>query len=193
MRPLDREPWLFPWKVIPEEERVEFLEMTPELFDEITFHDSPHLMGRAQIAGRLSFKDVTAFHRQIGDTLPVPRYVFHHAFCCSTLLARSLGPPGTVFVYREPAALTELAIIDLSDRGFVRTEGGDALFAALADLHCRVECESSELPVIKACDAVNGIIEPLMAARPAARAVLLYSDLEPFVMSCLASQNRRTW
>src|SRR5687767_588251 len=32
-----------------------------------------------------------------------------------------------------------------------------------------------------------------MAARPAARAVLLYSDLEPFVMSCLASQNRRTW
>ncbi len=167
--------------------------MSRELFDITTFHDLPQLDGKVPVAGRLSFADVIGYHREFRRMLPAPRYVFHHAFCCSTLLVRSLGPPGVVFAYREPASLTELALIDLGDRNFVRSEPGIQLLAAIGDLHCRVDPALNELPLTKACDCVNGIIEPLLEVRPDARAVLLYSDLEPFVMGCLASEDRRAW
>lgn len=179
--------------MIRNEESIEFLQMSRELFDITTFHDLPQLEGKVPVAGRLSFAEVIGYHREFRVTLPAPRYVFHHAFCCSTLLVRSLGPPGVVFAYREPASLTELALIDLGDRNFVRSEPGIQLLAAIGDLHCRVDPALNELPLTKACDCVNGIIEPLLEVCPDARAVLLYSDLEPFVMGCLASEDRRTW
>src|SRR5690242_7285276 len=37
--------------------------------------------------------------------LPTPRFIFHSAYCCSTLLARAFDLPGVSFGLKEPQIL----------------------------------------------------------------------------------------
>jgi hypothetical protein len=140
----------------------------------------------------MTLPEVSAYCSENLDGLPPARYIFHHAFSCSTLLARCLGRLGAAFIYREPAALTELALIDIDDREFLNTEGGRTMFQAIAQLHRRTEFVG-EQPVVKGCDLLTGIIERLLALAPGTRGLLLYSDMEPFVLACLKGESRREW
>lgn len=109
-------------------------------------------------------------------------FVFHTAFCCSTLLARSLDSPGQVLALREPATLLQLA--DLA-RGLTSTSRDlDTLLEATLALLAR-PLAPGEKVLIKPGNVVNNLIGPLMHARPSARGIVLYDDLEPFLLSVL--------
>lgn len=111
-----------------------------------------------------------------------PAFIFHTAFCCSTLLARSLDLPGQTLVLREPATLLQLA--DLK-RGLAATERRlPALLAPTLNLLVR-PFAPRERVLIKPTNLVNNLIPELLAACPGARVLILYDGLEAFLISVL--------
>lgn len=129
-------------------------------------------------------KTIVPFEAIVTAIDPAPRapihFVFHTSFCGSSLLARALEMPGIVSAMREPAILINLAnrLISSNDQA-----NADRLELALRLL------ERPFLPgesvITKQSNFANRLIDPALRARPASRAVLLYSDLDTYLISLL--------
>lgn len=111
-----------------------------------------------------------------------PAFIFHTAFCCSTLLARSLDRRGRTLVLREPATLLQLA--DLK-RGLVETDYRLATMTKPTLGLLARPFETAERVVIKPTNLVNNLIPELLSTCPGARVLVLYDDLEAFLISVL--------
>lgn len=112
-----------------------------------------------------------------------PAFIFHTAFCCSTLLARSLDLPGRTLVLREPATLLQLADLKRG-LGANTTHTVPALLKPTVDLLVR-PFTSGERALIKPTNLVNNLIPDIVAAYPDARVLILHDDLEAFLISVL--------
>jgi len=111
-----------------------------------------------------------------------PAFIFHTAFCCSTLLARSLDLPGRTLVLREPATLLQLA--DLK-RGLYAVERRlSGMPEPTLNLLSRPFLPDERV-LIKPTNLVNNLIPELVAASPGARVVVLCDGLEAFLISVL--------
>ena len=106
-------------------------------------------------------------------------FIFHSAYCCSTLLANALDLPGVALPVKEPVILNDL--VGWRHRGAKPTEVGAALDAALRLL--ARPFEASEQIVIKPSNVVNGLAAAMLGLRPDARAVLLYAPLQIYLGS----------
>ena len=106
-------------------------------------------------------------------------YIFHSAYCCSTLLARALDVPGVATTLKEPQLLNDL--VGWRHRGAspdaVRAVLGDALTLLARPFAAREAC------VVKPSNLVNGLADAMLAMRPDARGILLYAPLPAFLAS----------
>lgn len=126
----------------------------------------------------------TAPIRDVAAAMPLGagkgcRFIFHSAFCCSTLAARALDVTGHAMSLKEPVALQDLAdaALGLGDPARVRPH----LQLTLALL--ARPFGQGEAVVIKPTDIVTPLADEMLAARPEARALLLYSPLPDFLRS----------
>lgn len=107
-------------------------------------------------------------------------FIFHSAFCGSTLLARGLEHPGVAMSLSEPVLLND--IVGIRRRG----EMSGPEIARLTDdaLHL-LSRRWAQMPavVVKPSNIVNGLIPAIMALRPDARAICLYAPLRQFLSS----------
>lgn len=109
---------------------------------------------------------------------PPGAYLFHTAFCGSTLLARALhAPPGAVAL-KEPVVLTTLTRMSLS--ASPRT---DAVLRRALPLLGRPWTPGGVV-LVKPTNLVNRLMPAILAQAPKARAVLLYASLREFLLSC---------
>ena len=108
-------------------------------------------------------------------------WIFHVAHCGSTLLARALEALGEPLVLREPLALRQLGLAPDPAR----------LKLALALLSRRYP--GGRATLIKANVPVNFLLGEIEAADPTACAVLLYCQLEDYLLAILRSANHRAW
>ena len=106
-------------------------------------------------------------------------FIFHSAFCCSTLLARALDVPGAAMGLKEPVILND--IVGWRQRGGDPRRIGQALDSVLR-LLARPFAQD-EAVVVKPSNLCNGLAEAMMALRPDARALLLYAPLPLFLGS----------
>lgn len=106
------------------------------------------------------------------------QFIFHSAFCCSTLLAAALDNPGSATSFKEPVILND--IVGWMHRGGERRQVGEALDGAL---HLMTPFEGDSSSVIKPSNVTNGLATAMMTLRPDARAVLMYAPLRPFLAS----------
>ena len=104
----------------------------------------------------------------------LPRYIFHTAFCCSTLFARALDRAGKVLSLKEPEILMQLANFERNQPGKI----GPALSSITGGLFA----DDLEVRIIKPTNAANRIISELMQFE-SARAIIIHSDFESFVLS----------
>ncbi|MGH8426549.1 MAG: hypothetical protein ACRES7_01020 [Gammaproteobacteria bacterium] len=111
-----------------------------------------------------------------------PHFIFHTAFCCSTLFARSLDWPGRSLVLREPATLLQLA--DLRRRRTTSVRSETELLPLTLNLLIR-PFTTGERTIIKPTNLANNLAPALLGLHPASRALLLYDELEPFLLSVL--------
>lgn len=107
-------------------------------------------------------------------------FIFHSAFCCSTLMLRALEIPGQTFGLKEPDVL-----INLANR-FIRSDDAsnrDRLRLVLRLL--RRPFAPRETMIVKPTNFANRLILPVLETSADSRAVLLYSDVRTLLRSLL--------
>jgi hypothetical protein len=128
---------------------------------------------------------LSAFLHEARPVRPI-HFVFHNAFCCSTLLTRCLDGLSRGFTLREPNALRDFVWIQRSgwpvaDRAVLL----DCVLALLARTF-----SPAKTAFVKANDLCNAIIEDILERRPGSGALLLYGDLDTFVSKSLKNEQR---
>jgi hypothetical protein len=111
-------------------------------------------------------------------TAPV-RYIFHSAFCCSTLLANAYDRPGLAFTLKEPTILQDL--VGWRHQGAAPAQIGAVLGDAVRLL--ARPFEQGEACVIKPSNVVNGFAPALIGGRDEVKALLLYAPLRIYMGS----------
>ena len=106
-------------------------------------------------------------------------FIFHSAYCCSTLLANVLDRPGTASAIKEPVILNDL--VGWRHRGGPPAKVGEMLDHALRLL--AHPFEAGEAVVIKPSNVVNALAPAMLSLRPGASAILLYAPLDHFLAS----------
>lgn len=113
------------------------------------------------------------------DTPAPLHFVFHSAYCCSTLLARAFDLPGTAMGLKEPHLLQDMV-------GW-RWRGGDPKRLGLVlDGALRLlgrPFGPGEAVVVKPSNLANGLADAMLRLRPAAGALLLHAPLPGFLVS----------
>lgn len=106
-------------------------------------------------------------------------FVFHSAFCASTMLVRALDVPGLAMGLSEPMLCNDL--MGWRWRGADRRQVAAVLDASLAML--QRPFGRGEAVVVKPSNIFNPLIGAAMALRPESRALLLYAPLPVFLAS----------
>ena len=170
--------WLYAWDFA--EDRARFLRVDREVLARSSFLDQ-------RIETDTGNYDEVPIGELLSQTVrgtasAPPGYIFHTAFCCSTLFARSLDFPGRSLALREPATLLQLA--DLK-RGLAATARSVSVLLPLTlDLLAR-PFAPGERAIIKPTNVVNNLAADILALRSAAHALVLYDELEPFLLAVL--------
>lgn len=167
-----------------------------------TYRDSTFLDERTKVADpRALTVPIQALGARVArDARPNPpvNYIFHTAFCGSTLLSRCLELPGTSFALKEPAPLHQLACIrrDL-DAGLPTPVPIDQpLFDTSLSIATALLARTwspGEIALIKPSDTCNNLIRPILDASEHSRAILLYSRIDDFVVAMLKNDKRRAY
>lgn len=114
------------------------------------------------------------------DAEPGPlHFVFHSAFCGSTMLTRALDISGVSMGLSEPVILNDVV-------GYRRRGAPPGAVARLADAATRLLARpfgEGEAVVVKPSNIVNPLAELLLALRERSRAVFLHAPLEAFLIS----------
>ncbi len=106
-------------------------------------------------------------------------FIFHSAFCCSTVLARAFDAPGVAMGLKEPVLLNDLV-------GWQHRGGTAAAIAPVLDAGLMLLARPfapGEAVVIKPSNVTNGLAPGMMMMRPEARALLLYAPLRVYLAS----------
>ena len=106
-------------------------------------------------------------------------FIFHSAFCCSTLLARALDRPGWAMGLKEPTVFND--IIGWRRRGGQGPDMAQVLDDVLTLL--ARPFEPGEMVCIKPSTVVNALAPAMLTLRGDACAVLLYAPLRTYLGS----------
>lgn len=106
-------------------------------------------------------------------------FIFHSAFCCSTVLARAFDAPGAAMGLKEPALLNDL--VGWKGRGATPAALASVLDDALT-LFAR-PFGAGEAVVIKPSNLVNSLALAMLTVRPGSCALLLHAPLRTYLGS----------
>jgi len=111
---------------------------------------------------------------------PAPlHFVYHSAYCCSTLVARAFDRPGWAMALKEPVILNDIV-------GWRRRGGKGPDMATVLDDALTLMARpfaSGEAVVVKPSNIANGIAAPILALRPQSCALLLHAPLRTYLAS----------
>lgn len=109
-----------------------------------------------------------------------PHFIFHSAFCASTMLVRAMDHPGIAMGLSEPVILND--IVGFRRRGeFQPSQVAQALDEALTLL--ARPFARGEAVIIKPSNILNTLAGAMMAIRPDSKALFLYAPLPIFLAS----------
>lgn len=123
-------------------------------------------------------------------------FLFHTAFCGSTLLARALHAPPLAVALKEPLGLHSLAMAQLKTQAPEEASHIADDLSRYLGLLSRPWARGGRV-LVKPANQANGLLTPILASVPQARAILLYSSLRAFMLSCFKklpeSEQRIRW
>lgn len=106
-------------------------------------------------------------------------FIFHSAYCCSTLLARAFDIPGQSMGLKEPVLLNDLI-------GWRRRGGSNEAVMRALDHGLRLLARpfsEGESIVVKPSNVVNSFAGAILALRPDAKALFLHAPLDAYLRS----------
>ncbi|WP_432768828.1 MAG: hypothetical protein HEQ22_15910 [Sphingopyxis sp.] len=113
------------------------------------------------------------------DPSPPLHFLFHSAYCASTMLAQLLDQPGVATSLSEPVLLNDM--VGWRRRGAVPGDHARVMDDALALLGRGFA--PGEAVVVKPSNIFNPLARGALTLRPEARAILLYAPLRAFLLS----------
>ena len=113
------------------------------------------------------------------QTAPV-HFIFHTSFSGSSLLAKALEIPGVASSMREPAIFTNLANRVIPRDGETNAERLELILRLVER-----PLSAGEKVVAKQSSFANRLADQILETRDLSRAVLLYSDVETYLVSLL--------
>ena len=106
-------------------------------------------------------------------------YIFHSAYCCSTLLARAFDIEGVAMGLKEPLILNDLS--GWRQRGADAAKLAEVLDSALTLL--ARPFAPGEAVIVKPSNLINPFAAAMLAMRPQAHALLLHAPLPLYLAS----------
>jgi hypothetical protein len=159
----------------PVGDRVQFVEVPRARHAEIPFLTDEYLPGAKtpRVLGRPAAMAEAAVSGPL-------HFIFHSAFCCSTLLVRALDDPGLAMGLSEPVILNDIMGWRLRDR-----PDGPRIGAVLDDALTLLARPfgPGEAVIVKPSNLVNPLAHGLLQMRPEARALLLHTSLDGYLGS----------
>ena len=119
------------------------------------------------------------------DRLRKINYIFHSAFCCSTLISRCLDIPGSSRSLREPSVLLQLANCKRAGHPLARDSNKFMALLDTAAVCLTLTGDGGEYVALKATNAANNIAGEISACESTGSILLLYSGLERFLVSVI--------
>jgi len=186
-------PDIFPEKIDLPGRKLHCCHMTAGSYEQSPFLD--HRIIRSDTGTKIY--DIGKLLSLMPDiTPPVTHYVYHNAFCCSTLFSRCLNAARHTMILREPNVLMEVA-------SFYRFRGTSLLpdldpqvindlFRLVSTLMSRRYPHYNDV-IIKPSDACNNLMARLLNLNPHNKCILMYSDLERFLVAILKLPQRKEW
>ena len=144
---------------------------------ELTFLSDEHFQNRFSKVAHPASQVAAEVAR--GQTAPI-HFIFHTAFCCSTLMLRALDIPGRTFGLKEPDVF-----INLANRFIRRDDASNRERLRLVLRLLERPFEAGETIIVKPTNFANRLLLPVLEASPGSRAVLLYSDVRTLLRSLL--------
>jgi hypothetical protein len=177
------DPQFYLFDVLPDRNLSRFL-----LVDERHLEQAPFVDIRFEGLAKGQFFvpsfDLYGLEGQHGVERPRPSFIFHHAFVCSTLLARCLNQVDAFFSLKEPWILRRLADIKRSrTQRIPRTQWKQMFRSSVAQLSRNYT--TGRAPVIKATNVANNLLADVQRFLPGCQSLYLYSDLQSFLVSNL--------
>jgi hypothetical protein len=169
-----RDPAWLPNRYDESRDLVHFVRLTREEHRSVTFVTDEYIRPDApRIVLRRSEVAAAA-----GPPAPL-HFIFHSAYCCSTVLARAVDIPGVSMGLKEPLILNDLV-------GWRRRGADPRQLGAMADAILTLLARPfspGESVVVKPSNVLNGIAPALLGLRPQSRAILLHAPLPDFLRS----------
>jgi len=112
-------------------------------------------------------------------------YIFHTAFCCSTLISRCLDIQGICYAMREPAVFMQMANYKrVGNPYFLDIQRQQTLLNMVLYLLTKVS-RQDETTLIKPTNAANNLVAEVIQNKRTHGILLLYSSLEQFLVSII--------
>ena len=127
---------------------------------------NPVVIGREEAAGLL------------GEQAPI-HFIFHSAYCASTMLVRALDVPGSAMGISEPVILNDM--VGWRGRGAEVQMQARVMDNALGQLSR--PWSTGEAVILKPSNVYNSLALGALGLRPNAKALLLHAPLEAFLLS----------
>lgn len=115
---------------------------------------------------------------------PAIGFVFHHAFVCSTLVARSLNEIQAFFSLKEPWILRRLADIKRQHAGTIPAEHWKMMVSTYVDLLAK-QYKTGDSLVIKATNVANNLLYEVFCYWPDRPVLYMHSDVAAFLVTNL--------
>lgn len=167
-----RDPNWYPHRFDAAGDAIQFIQADRSALAKATFLTDEFLSGtqNPHVIRRTDASAVTA---------PAPHFIFHSAYCCSTLLANAFDMAGVSFGLKEPAMLNDIS--GWRRRGGQPAAIVDALKTAVS-LLARPLTQGEHM-VIKPSNVINALAPTLLSLSPESNALLLYTPLENYLAS----------
>lgn len=111
-------------------------------------------------------------------------FIFHSAYCCSTLLARALDVPGVASALKEPVILNDIIGWRHRQQGDTPLDGRRvAMVLDHAMTLLARPLSAGEAVIVKPSNLINPLAPAMLGLRPASRALLLYAPLDAYLGS----------
>ncbi len=169
-----RDPAWLPHRYDETSDKFRFRAVTRDVHRGATFLTDEHL-GPAE---REFAIPAAAIDRSDLPSVPL-HFVFHSAYCCSTLIARMFDAPGHAMGLKEPVVLNDM--VGWRRRGAKPQKIAAELDRALGLLSRPFDDDRAV--VVKPSNIVNSLAPAILGLRPQARAILLYAPIEDFLAS----------
>ena len=183
LQAITRSPDLFPVRIRFSEEIAYFVKMSPQWYRESVFLDPARIKGTYVIESNLQWA------KTIADTTPLQPacFIFHTAFCGSTLMAQALNSVFDCLPLREPEVLGNL-LHYLKSQNHNDPQWLERVVRLLSRSY-----DAAHVAVIKANDNANPLMIDMLKWRADLPVLFMYTPLSEFLAGCLKADNRREW